>query len=797
MRGLGFAALFWLAASSPSGVHALPSGRHRHSPAAPRSRPNFGPSLNHRIYEHKIDESAAVVEFLTVPGTAEAIHGSDAVDIALQYVASKLDLSPNDFVVQSSHTSDHNGATHVYLQQLVNGLPVINGFANVNVDKYGRVISFGSSFFNGQKQTVSRMGGSTGDDREFVVMSSSPIDVHLVIQDGDNAFEADLSSGSSAVSSKGTVDDAFVPVLSLVDPRIQLSPSEAVSAFAQHLNIEADFTQFLEVPVDTFAAESSSSGPSIVVSNVPFSVKNNGEVPAKLGYIQVDDGKRLELVWDLEVEMNDNWYHAHVHAGNGEVLSMVDWVADAAYNVFPLGTNDPESGPRVLVENPAHPAASPMGWHNQGAKNYTVTIGNNVYTHENLDGRYEWVNNYRPNGGSELNFDFPVNLKKQPSTYLDAAITNLFYWNNIIHDLYYAYGFTEKAGNFQHDNLGRGGLGNDAVIANAQDGSGYNNANFATPPDGQHGRMRMYVWDVTNPMRDGDMEAGIIIHEYSHGLSIRLTGGPANSGCLGWGESGGMGEGWGDFIATVLRTTAETNRSQVYTMGEYANGGHGIRKFPYSTDLKINPSTYGYVAKPGYWGVHAKGEVWAEILYEVYWNLVDKHGFDPDWFNTGLKADTPVIPTPRKAKDDDDHHRKSPKKSKKHTQSEQLTADQIHSGEDGTYFNIFTGQWDRKPLSALKKKPAPPSKPSPAPPSPPSPNTAGNIMAIQLVIDGMKLQPCYPSFVDARDAILQADEINYGGENACEIWRGFAKRGMGVGARSGGRESFTVPAKCQ
>lgn len=47
------------------------------------------------------------------------------------------------------------------------------------------------------------------------------------------------------------------------------------------------------------------------------------------------------------------------------------------------------------------------------------------------------------------------------------------------------------------------------------------------------------------PYRDGDLEAGIVIHELSHGLSTRLTGGPANSGCLGWGESGGMGEGWG------------------------------------------------------------------------------------------------------------------------------------------------------------------------------------------------------------------------------------------------------------
>lgn len=116
--------------------------------------------------------------------------------------------------------------------------------------------------------------------------------------------------------------------------------------------------------------------------------------------------------------------------------------------------------------------------------------------------------------------------------------------------MFYVYGFTEPAGNFQQFNYGRGGRGSDFVIANAQDGSGYNNANFMTPPDGRHGKMRMYIWSGSSPMRDGDLESGIIVHgwfelttEYAHGISTRLTGGPANSGCLGWGESGGMGEG--------------------------------------------------------------------------------------------------------------------------------------------------------------------------------------------------------------------------------------------------------------
>ena len=74
---------------------------------------------------------------------------------------------------------------------------------------------------------------------------------------------------------------------------------------------------------------------------------------------------------------------------------------------------------------------------------------------------------------------------------------------------------------------------------------------------------------------------------------------------------------------------------------------------------------------------------------------------------------------------------------------------------------------------------------------------------MQLVIDGMKLQPCSPGFVDGRDAILAADELLTGGDNQCEIWAGFAKRGLGTGASQGSSKklddqvvSTAVPARC-
>ena len=111
----------------------------------------------------------------------------------------------------------------------------------------------------------------------------------------------------------------------------------------------------------------------------------------------------------------------------------------------------------------------------------------------------------------------------------------------------------------------------------------------------------MYIWNTATPYRDGDLEAGIVIHELAHGLSTRLTGGPDDSSCLAFGEGGGMGEGWGDFLATMIR--ANENYSD-YPMGAWAaNTDKGIRNYPYSTNFTINPSTYKTLDKPGYWGV--------------------------------------------------------------------------------------------------------------------------------------------------------------------------------------------------
>jgi extracellular elastinolytic metalloproteinase len=152
----------------------------------------------------------------------------------------------------------------------------------------------------------------------------------------------------------------------------------------------------------------------------------------------------------------------------------------------------------------------------------------------------------------------------------------------------------------------------------------------------------MYIWNKSTPNRDSSFEAGVVIHEYTHGVSTRLTGGPANSNCLNALESGGMGEGWGDFMATAIRLKKADTRSKDYPMGAWiGNNPAGIRKYPYSTSLTTNPHVYTDLN--AITEVHAIGTVWATILYEVLWNLIDKYGKNdaakPTFSSSGVPTD--------------------------------------------------------------------------------------------------------------------------------------------------------------
>jgi hypothetical protein len=389
-----------------------------------------------------------------------------------------------------------------------------------------------------------------------------------------------------------------------------------------------------------------------------------GEAEAKLIWLPMDKDS-LRLCWDVVLmsKQRGEMFRTLVDVRTGEVLlrrCLTSYISNASYRVWtsdspspfspgwPVPTNgQPAVLARTLVTLPAMDTnASPAGWIPDGGNE---TVGNNVDAHadRNNDNIADLP---RPQGSPSRVFDFSLDLATQdPTNYTSAAIVQLFYLCNWYHDKLYALGFTESAGNFQSNNFARGGTGGDAVQADAQDGGGTDNANFSTPADGSAGRMQMYIFSGPVPRRDGDLDAEIVFHEATHGLSWRLVGGGQ---ALGTTQSDGMGEGWSDFYALALLSEASDDVNGNFVTGGYATyqlGGltnnyyFGIRRYPYTTDLAKNPLTFkdidpaqasahtGIAHSPIIGStaneVHNEGEVWCVTLNEARVNLINKYGW--------------------------------------------------------------------------------------------------------------------------------------------------------------------------
>lgn len=295
----------------------------------------------------------------------------------------------------------------------------------------------------------------------------------------------------------------------------------------------------------------------------------------------------LVVTWD-----NDNILRHTVIGSGGRVLVEELRTNSDSYKVF---ANHPGVSAQTLVSGPGTlgNAESPSGW-----VAASTTTGNNVDAYLDRDN-----NNAADAGGrpvsSTQNFEYDFSLTAAPTTVTNqmAAVTNLFYLNNVIHDKLYRHGFTAAAGNFQTNNFSKGGAGSDAVLAEAQDGGGTNNANFATPADGSKPRMQMYLWTYSSPSRDGDLDSDIVWHEYGHGLTWRMIG--SMSGPF----AGAIGEGMSDTLAIYI------NRND--TVGEYSyNNAKGIRRYPYAN----YPLTYGDVTGSS---VHGDGEIYAATMWKL------------------------------------------------------------------------------------------------------------------------------------------------------------------------------------
>lgn len=138
----------------------------------------------------------------------------------------------------------------------------------------------------------------------------------------------------------------------------------------------------------------------------------------------------------------------------------------------------------------------------------------------------------------------------------------------------------------------------------------------------------MFVFDSSKPQRDGALENAVVLHELTHGLSNRLTGGADNANCLSTPESGGLGEGWSDIVAIALEMEDIDTPTTPKVVGQYVTNDpkKGVRQFAFSTDMNVNPHKFSDGQKTK--EVHAVGEIWTSMLFEVYWNMVNKSGFD-------------------------------------------------------------------------------------------------------------------------------------------------------------------------
>jgi Zn-dependent metalloprotease len=496
---------------------------------------------------------------------------------------------------------------------------------------------------------------------------------------GVKVFEGDVRVAVGRSGEVLSVREGFLVGAQKVSTKPALAESQAIARAFAHAGRNVT-PSFAETRARLMKDESSE-----FANPLDANLEN---VLSELNVVRVGDAARL--AWHVTAEVGPSeWYDITLDANTGELLTRYNlYVFEAQGSVY---TEDPDAGARSLVsfvgDTTINTAA---GW--MGAS--TVTTGNNVeaYLDTNADNAPDANNGTNLSNGHAVapdqNFTFPFSTAVDPRTQQAAVVTNLFYFNNFMHDFSYRLGFTETSGNFQTNNFGRGGTGNDSVRAEAQDGSGTNNANFATPPDGQRPRMQQFLFTAPNPDRDSSVDSDVVCHEYGHGISNRLIGN--GSTALSGTQSGAMGEGWSDYWATTINNDG--------VMGEYVtqNPTRGVRRAAYTVPANAVHDSYADVCTPSC-EVHNDGEVWAAALWDLRTQL-------------------------------------------------------------------------------------------------------GATITDRLVLNGMKFTPTRPSFLNARDGIIQADQNLNGGANRCAIWAVFARHGMGFSAVGNDGTTHTaatnVPTDC-
>jgi extracellular elastinolytic metalloproteinase len=376
-------------------------------------------------------------------------------------------------------------------------------------------------------------------------------------------------------------------------------------------------------------------------------------------------------------------------------------------------------------------------WDTVGGTPTLTTVGNNANTHE------AWGSPLTPGGTAQAPIsatreyteeftDAWNNSECDPGQLtpggndINASVGNLFVAHNRMHDYSYYLGFTEENYNLQLDNSGRGGVGGDPEVGNAQAGAltgasptylGRDKANQITLQDGTPGITNQYLFQPIAgafyaPCTDGGLDMGIVGHEYTHAISNRMVAGPDEG--LTSEQGGAMGESWGDLVAgEYMFSHGYANGGNPWAVGVYATGNKEVAIRDYAINNNpLNYSDYGFDSTGA--EVHADGEIWNGTQWSVRQALVKKWNSTYPYSNRSLQL------------------------------------------------RCAQGNEVQSPLPASA--------------------CPGNRRWVQLMFDSFLLQQGATSMLDARDAMLAADRMRFGGRDLKVMWDAFASRGMGQGA---------------
>lgn len=766
-----------------------------------------------------------------------------SLDIALRYIEQKREtwqLTPediSDLIVSDDFISQHNGVHHYYLIQRYQGIEVHNAIVGLHVTPAGK-LGFATNRFiaNLSEKINTTEPALTPYDAVRRVAS----DLSLNISEPLRVIER---NGSREITFQGgSISKSDIPVRLFFQP---IAGTDEVRLAWNLVIDQIDSPDNWSIRVDAL------TGKILEKNNRTVYCSSRETAHQHSGDCSYTPENSITTFRPVQEALS---------------LRNTTTAGSATYNVFPIPLENPLEGERVLLTDPHDLVASPYGWHDTDGTEgpeYTITRGNNAHVFLDLDDTDETEGD-ETDGGEDLMFDFPLDLALEPEDYQHAANSQLFYMLNVMHDFAYHYGFDEAAGNFQVNTYGRSGKSDDLVEAHAQDGGNIkdddhiNNANFLTPPDGISGRMQVYLWNTTTsnlltvlapeaiqggyesstasfgPAISGEPLEGRVVEAYDGSNQPTLacntivnveevTGKIAlvdRGSCYFKEKTNKVEEagaialvicnfeesvvGMGDVsgVPDVTIPTVMLKSSDCRLIRQFINAGVDIRLVlpdnsgPTYLDGALDN---GLVAHEYGHGISSRLTGGGSQVDCLFNNESMSEGWS-DFFSLVMVAkegdagDNPVgmgsYVWNRRA--DGVGFRRLPYSTDLAVNNfayDDVIGQATHSlGEIWTLV-LWDLYWEMVELYGFDDDLYF--------------GTGGNNKAIQLMMDGLKLQACNPGFVDGRDAILAADFLLNDGAHECLIWKVFARRGIGWDAVQGETtdqndnfESFRMMPQC-